>query len=82
MATYTVRSDADVDRALEELGATNGSRSRIIREAILAMAAFQREGEMPPSVVRDFTTVAQIQRDLDNVKSLLNRLMMRREDAA
>lgn len=44
--TYSLRSDPEVDAALEFLGASEGTRSRVIKEAILYYAAHQRDQQL------------------------------------
>lgn len=76
MTTYSLRSDPDLDAALDQLGATPGNRSRVIREAVLALATWQKSVGPPVSLlVRDYSAIAQMQRDLDSVKLRLNKLV-------
>lgn len=41
---YTLRTDPEVEAALDSLGVTPGNRSRVIRQAIIFLALHEREG--------------------------------------
>lgn len=76
MSVYSLRSDPQVDAALVALGATPGNRSRIMKSAILALAAWQRDHpDQDVEVLRDISTIVEVQRDLDSIKARLTKLM-------
>jgi predicted transcriptional regulator len=79
MPTVTLRVDPEVEAALDYLGATHGSRSKIIREAVLALADWHRaqDSDQDPRALRELAEVAELQRHLETVRTGLNRLVQR-----
>lgn len=64
-ATITLRNDEEIMRALESLGVTEGSRSAVVKAAILAYAATQRSaGESQAALHRIKAELAEIDRKL------------------
>ncbi|GAA2525244.1 hypothetical protein [Pilimelia columellifera] len=75
MTVITVRADTDVERALADLGATAGTRSQIVREAILAAARTARSERLRAEAAAlaandaDRAEVAAVQHDLDDIRA-------------
>lgn len=64
-ATITFRNDDEIAQALDFLDATEGNRTRIIKEAILHYAAAQRRGDVQEEVLQ------RIRQDLARADKLL-----------
>lgn len=47
----TLRNDPDIEAALAELGATEGNRSKVIKQAILLAAILKRREVLPDTVL-------------------------------
>jgi hypothetical protein len=73
--TYSLRPDPEIEAALRTLGVTPGNRSRIIKEAILALAKattdkrLRAESERIAADPNDRAELRQVHEDLDSVRA-------------
>lgn len=52
-AILTLRNDPDIEAALNELGATDGNRTKVIKQAILLAAMLRRKEVLPDTVLQE-----------------------------
>lgn len=64
-AILTLRNDPDIEAALRELGATDGNRSKVIKQAIMLAAVLRKKEVLPDTVLM------QIREDLARIDSAL-----------
>lgn len=56
----TFRNDSEIQQALDELGATDGTRTKVIKDALLMAAVIRRAGGIP----RPDTMLTKLRDDL------------------
>lgn len=73
---YTLRESPEVDAAFEYLGATHGTRSKIMKEAILAYAGLKRLREGAGPGEREAQYLAAWH-DLEQLQASLSKILGR-----